>query len=89
MRPRPSEIANSRGVEHLHITGERPEIARQLKQHVQGSGVFNPIVSQAQNAAMHAAAAGHSTLGIPRSVGQDFVAAGPASTHLPKRKRSR
>jgi len=31
--------------------------------------------SQAQNAAMHAAAQGHSTLGIPKSVGQDFVGA--------------
>lgn len=86
MRPTKQEIANSRGVEHLHITGEKPEIARQLVQHVKGGGVFNPIVSQAQNAAMHAAAAGHSTLGIPKSVGQDFVAAGPASKHLPKRK---
>lgn len=27
---------------------------------------------------MYSAAAGHSTLGIPKSVGQDFVAAGPA-----------
>lgn len=27
---------------------------------------------------MYAAAAGHSTLGIPQSVGADFVAAGPA-----------
>ena len=29
-------------------------------------------VSQAQRAAMHAAAAGHSTLGIPKKVGQEF-----------------
>lgn len=34
-----------------------------------------PAVSKAQNAAMHAAASGHSTLGIPKSVGKDFVAA--------------
>lgn len=27
---------------------------------------------------MYAAASGNSTLGIPKSVGQDFVAAGPA-----------
>lgn len=34
-----------------------------------------PVVSKDQNAAMRAAAAGHSTLGIPSSVGRDFVAA--------------
>lgn len=45
-----------------------------------------PIVSQAQNAAMHAAAEGRSTLGIPAKVARDFIAAGPASAHLPKRK---
>lgn len=89
MRPKKSDVANSRGVEHLHITGETPEIARQLKQHVQGSGVFNPMVSQAQRKAMYAAASGHSTLGIPASVGKDFVAAGDASSHLPKRKGKR
>lgn len=33
-----------------------------------------PVVSKAQNAAMHAAAAGKSTLGIPKSVGRDFTA---------------
>ena len=36
-----------------------------------------PIVSKAQNAAMHAAAAGKSTIGIPKKVGAEFVAAGP------------
>lgn len=44
-----------------------------------------PIVSQAQNAAMHAAEEGRSTLGIPKSVAQKFIAAGPASANLPKR----
>ncbi len=34
-----------------------------------------PPVSQNQNAAMHAAAEGKSTLGIPKKVGQDFVTA--------------
>ena len=34
-----------------------------------------PPVSQAQRAAMHAAAAGKSTLGIPKKVGAEFVAA--------------
>lgn len=33
-----------------------------------------PMLSTAQNAAMHAAAEGKSTLGIPQSVGQKFVA---------------
>lgn len=36
---------------------------------------------------MYAAAAGHSTLGIPKSVGQDFVAAGPVGGKLPERKK--
>jgi hypothetical protein len=46
-----------------------------------------PSVSRAQQAAMHAAAAGNSTIGIPQSVGADFAAAdharGPAK--LPER----
>ena len=43
---------------------------------VMGNGQpLDPSVSQAQNRAMHAAAEGHSNLGIPQSVGQDFVAA--------------
>jgi hypothetical protein len=49
-----------------------------------------PSVSRAQQAAMHAAAAGNSTIGIPRSVGEDFAAAdharGPAK--LPARAKS-
>lgn len=44
-----------------------------------------PIVSQQQRKAMYAAAAGKSTLGIPKSVGQGFVAAGPTSANLPKK----
>ncbi len=34
-----------------------------------------PPVSEKQRRAMYAAAAGRSTLGIPRSVGREFVAA--------------
>ncbi len=34
-----------------------------------------PSISRAQNAAMHAADEGKSTLGIPQSVGAEFVAA--------------
>jgi hypothetical protein len=33
-----------------------------------------PMKSQAQRGAMHAAAAGKSTLGIPKKVGSEFVA---------------
>lgn len=33
-----------------------------------------PVESKAQNAAMHAAAQGKSTLGIPASVGREFTA---------------
>jgi hypothetical protein len=36
-----------------------------------------PAVSGPQYRAMQAAAHGHSTLGIPQSVGKEFVAAGP------------
>jgi hypothetical protein len=36
-----------------------------------------PPKSQAQRAAMHAAATGKSTLGIPASVGREFVKADP------------
>lgn len=50
-----------------------------------------PSVSQAQNRAMHAAAEGHSTLGIPEKVGQEFVAADQGSTvsELPKKRHRR
>lgn len=44
-----------------------------------------PSVSQAQNAAMHAAAEGKSTLGIPQSVGKEFVAATGSVKDLPER----
>lgn len=46
-----------------------------------------PYVSDAQRKAMYAAAAGHSTIGIQKKVGKDYVAAGPASKKLPKRKK--
>ncbi len=43
--------------------------------------------SQAQNAAMHAAAEGRSTIGIPKKVGQEFAkgAHGKSLKGLPKR----
>jgi hypothetical protein len=45
-----------------------------------------PSVSRAQQKAMHAAAAGHSTIGIPQGVGADFSAADHARgpTKLPE-----
>lgn len=45
-----------------------------------------PPVSQAQRAAMHAAAAGKSTLGIPKKVGEEFVAADKGGK-LPAKKK--
>jgi hypothetical protein len=48
-----------------------------------------PVVSRAQQKAMYAAAAGKSTLGIPKKVGKDFVAATPAGklpARAPKQK---
>lgn len=44
-----------------------------------------PPVSQAQRAAFGAAASGHSTLGIPKSVGKEKLAADPGGK-LPKHK---
>ena len=44
-----------------------------------------PIKSKAQQGAMYAAAEGKSTIGIPKSVGKEFVKAGPASKNLPER----
>ena len=44
-----------------------------------------PYKSEAQRAAMYAAASGKSTLGIPKKVGKEFVAAGKAQKNLPKR----
>lgn len=64
-------IANSRGVEHLEIKAERPEVARELKAGVEG--VFNPFESSKQRRAMYAAASGHSRLGIPRKVARKFI----------------
>lgn len=47
-----------------------------------------PPRSEAQRRAMGAAASGHSTLGIPKSVGQEFIAADPGGK-LPKKKRKK
>lgn len=46
-----------------------------------------PAVSQAQPRAMYAASAGHSTLGIPKKVGRDFVSASRGVRNLPERKK--
>lgn len=43
-----------------------------------------PPVSEAQRKAMGAAKSGHSTLGIPKSVGKEFIAADKGG-RLPKR----
>jgi hypothetical protein len=40
-----------------------------------------PTVSRQQQKAMFAAAAGHSTLGIPKNVGKEFAAADIARAH--------
>jgi hypothetical protein len=44
-----------------------------------------PIKSAAQQNAMYAAAAGKSTIGIPKKVGKEFVKAGKAQTNLPQK----
>jgi len=48
-----------------------------------------PPVSEAQRRAMYAAAAGKSTLGIPKKVGREFTAADPGGklpSAAPKRR---
>ena len=50
-----------------------------------------PIVSQAQRGAMYAAKEGKSTLGIPQSVGAEFVAAdkpGKLPEYAAKKKKT-
>jgi hypothetical protein len=47
-----------------------------------------PMKSQAQRKAMHAAAAGKSTLGIPKRVGKKFVKHDQGGK-LPKRKKKK
>jgi hypothetical protein len=44
-----------------------------------------PIKSKAQLGAMYAAAEGKSTLGIPKKVGKEYIAAGPVKKNLPAR----
>ncbi len=48
-------------------------------------GLAMPVVSEAQRRAMYAAKEGKSTLGIPKSVGADFIAATPPGTKLPEK----
>ncbi len=47
-----------------------------------------PPVSKAQRKAMYAAASGKSTLGIPKSVGKEYVAA-DTGKKLPARKEGK
>jgi hypothetical protein len=44
-----------------------------------------PVESKDQLKAMFAAAAGKSTLGIPRKVGKEFIKAGKAKPNLPQK----
>ena len=48
-----------------------------------------PYESKAQKGAMFAAAAGKSTLGIPKKVGKEFVKAGKAKPNLPQKVTKR
>jgi len=48
-----------------------------------------PYESKAQKGAMYAAAAGKSTLGIPKKVGKEFVKAGKAKPNLPQKVMKR
>jgi hypothetical protein len=44
-----------------------------------------PVQSKDQLKAMFAAAAGKSTLGIPKKVGKEFIKAGKAKPNLPQK----
>lgn len=55
---------------------------------IKAESLSKPPVSEAQRKAMHAAANGHSTLGIPKSVGEDFSAADPGGK-LPEKKKTK
>jgi hypothetical protein len=48
-----------------------------------------PIESKQQQKAMYAAAAGKSTIGIPKKVGKEFVKAGKAKPNLPNKVQKR
>jgi hypothetical protein len=48
-----------------------------------------PYKSEAQKGAMYAAAAGKSTIGIPKKVGKEFIKSGPASNKLPNKVTKR
>ena len=48
-----------------------------------------PATSEAQLRAMYAAKEGHSTLGIPKKVGAEFVAATPKHADLPAKKETK
>lgn len=48
-----------------------------------------PMESKQQMKAMYAAAAGKSTLGIPKKVGKEFVKAGKAKPNLPQKVTKR
>jgi hypothetical protein len=48
-----------------------------------------PVVSEAQRRAMYAAKEGKSTLGIPKSVGAEFIAATPPGAKLPAKAKSK
>src|SRR4029077_9680139 len=85
-------IANEDGVLHLHVSAEQPQAA-ELCRHVEGmtsangahhkneEPVFNPSVSKSQFRAMQAAKSGRSTLGSPKSGGEEFA---PAGKKMPK-----
>ena len=53
-----------------------------------GGKKAKPAVSEAQRRAFGAAASGHSTLGIPKSVGKEKIAADPGG-RLPKRHKGK
>lgn len=73
--------------EHAHQARPRPPTETKTGEAISSQATAGqaqalmPSVSDKQRRAMRAAAAGQSTLGIPRAVGRDFVAADRAKAH--------
>lgn len=55
------------------MTDQQQDLADELNKRSDKCIAMDPPVSEQQAKAMHAAAEGRSTLGIPKKVGQEFV----------------
>lgn len=78
------ETAKTRVAPPVPQVQTRPQFVQPIRKDEEiGKPLSKPPVSQAQRGAMYAAAAGKSTLGIPKKVGEEFTAKDPGGK-LPK-----